>query len=107
LPIRTRRSSATARCPRCGAPGLPRISYHDGTGGREYWLRLCDALGLARAEVLDQRHVAPGVRFAVDAYVAFARARPWLESVASGLTEIFASYLMRQRVADMLANTMW
>jgi pyrroloquinoline-quinone synthase len=90
---------------------LPRISYHDGTaegtGGREYWLRLCEALGLHRAEVLDQRHVVPGVRFAVDAYVSFARTRPWVEAVASGLTEMFSGHLMRQRVADMLANYPW
>lgn len=90
---------------------LPRIVYHDGAaegeGGRERWLRLCEAVGLTRAEVLDERHVAPGVRFAVDAYVTFARTRPWTEAVASGLTEMFSGHLMRQRVADMLANYPW
>jgi pyrroloquinoline-quinone synthase len=90
---------------------LARIVYHDGTaegdGGRERWLRLCEAIGLGRAEVLDERHVVPGVRFAVDAYVNFARTRPWLEAIASSLTEMFAGHLMRQRVADMLANYPW
>lgn len=91
---------------------VPRIAYHDGTGdadggGREHWLRLCEAVGLTRAEVLDERHVAPGVRFAVDAYVTFARTRPWLEAVASGLTEMFSGSLMRRRVADMLAHYSW
>ena len=90
---------------------LDRIVYHDGTqageGGIERWLRLCTAVGLDREEVLDQRHVAPGVRFAVDAYVNFARTKPWLEAVASGLTEMFAGHLMQRRVADMLANYPW
>ena len=107
---------------------LPRIVYHDGDpaptplrgaggpgppppdgdgGGRERWLRLCEAAGLTRAEVLDERHVVPGVRFAVDAYVTFARTRAWLEAIASSLTEMFAGHLMRQRVADMLANYPW
>lgn len=90
---------------------LARIVYHDGTadgeGGRERWLRLCEAVGLTREEVLDERHVVPGVRFAVDAYVTFARTRPWVEAIASGLTEMFAGHLMRQRVADMLANYPW
>lgn len=90
---------------------LDRIVYHDGTkagdGGIERWLRLCVAVGLDRDEVLDQRHVAPGVRFAVDAYVHFARTRPWLEAVASGLTEMFAGHLMQRRVADMLTNYSW
>jgi pyrroloquinoline-quinone synthase len=90
---------------------LPRIVYHDGTSdgdaGRERWLRLCEAVGLTRAEVIDERHVVPGVRFAVDAYVTFARTRPWLEAIASSLTEMFAGHLMRQRVVDMLANYPW
>jgi pyrroloquinoline-quinone synthase len=90
---------------------LDRIVYHDGvsagTGGTERWLRLCTAVGLDRDEVLDERHVAPGVRFAVDAYVTFARTKPWWEAVASGLTEMFAGHLMQQRVADMLACYPW
>ncbi|MFB9907237.1 pyrroloquinoline-quinone synthase PqqC [Allokutzneria oryzae] len=90
---------------------VERIVYHDGAaegeGGAEKWLRLCEAVGLTRAEVLDQRHVLPGVRFAVDAYVDFARRKPWVEAVASGLTEMFSGHLMRQRVTDMLANYDW
>lgn len=93
---------------------LERIVYHDGsaadggaTSGAEKWLRLCEAVGLTREEVLDERHLAPGVRFAVEAYVTFARSRPWVEAIASGLTEMFSGHLMRQRVADMLANYDW
>ncbi|WP_344419340.1 pyrroloquinoline-quinone synthase PqqC [Amycolatopsis minnesotensis] len=91
---------------------LDRIVYHDGTardgeGGIERWLRLCQAVGLTREEVLDERHLVPGVRFAVDAYVDFARTKPWVEAVASGLTEMFAGHLMRRRVSDMLANYAW
>src|SRR5438270_469925 len=44
-----------------------------GAGGIEAWLRLGEAVGLTRDEVEDERHVVPGVRFAVDAYVTFAR----------------------------------
>ncbi|CAM3979561.1 pyrroloquinoline-quinone synthase PqqC [Kibdelosporangium persicum] len=97
--------------PRIRRDWLTRIVYHDGAaegeGGRERWLRLCEAVGLTREEVLDERHVAPGVRFAVDAYVTFARTKPWVEAIASGLTEMFSGHLMRQRVADMLANYPW
>src|SRR5262249_12005399 len=38
-------------------------------------------------------------RFAVDAYVTFARTRPWVEAVASSLTELFAPDLMTERLA--------
>jgi pyrroloquinoline-quinone synthase len=87
---------------------VQRILDHDGTehdgvggseGGIEAWLRLAEAAGLTREEVWDERHVLPGVRFAVDAYVNFARTRPWVEAVASSLTELFAPDLMAERLA--------
>jgi pyrroloquinoline-quinone synthase len=54
---------------------------------------------MTQEEVWDERHVVPGVRFAVDAYVTFARTRPWVEAVASSLTELFAPDLMAERLA--------
>ena len=32
----------------------------------------------------------PGVRFTAEAYVTFCKTRPWIEAVASSLTELFA-----------------
>ena len=82
---------------------IRRIVDHDGTaageGGIEAWLRLGEAAGLTRDEIRDHRHLVPGVRFAVDAYVTFARTRPWVEAVASSLTELFAPDLMAERLA--------
>ena len=49
----------------------------------------------------------PGVRFAVDAYVTFARTRPWLEAVASSLTELFAPGLMAERLAAFEKHYTW
>jgi pyrroloquinoline-quinone synthase len=81
---------------------LHRISDHDGTregeGGIEAWLRLGEACGLRREELLDERHVLPGVRFAVDAYLALARNKPWPVAVASSLTELLAPELMADRI---------
>src|SRR3954467_7530043 len=84
---------------------IRRIHDHDGApdgsseGGIEAWLRLADACGLRREEVLDERHVLPGVRFACDAYVTLARTEPWPVSIASSLTELFAPDLMSERLA--------
>ncbi len=90
---------------------LRRIVDHDGTadgeGGIEAWLRLGEAVGLTRRELEDQRHVVPGVRFAVDAYVTFARTRPWVEAVASSLTELFAPDLMAERLAAFERHYTW
>jgi pyrroloquinoline-quinone synthase len=88
-----------------------RILDHDGTadgeGGIEAWLLLGEAVGLPREEVWDERHVVPGVRFAVDAYVTFARTRPWVEAVASSLTELFAPDLMAERLAAFERHYTW
>jgi pyrroloquinoline-quinone synthase len=64
-------------------------------------------MGLTREEVEDERHVVPGVRFAVDAYVTFARTRPWVEAVASSLTELFAPDLMADRLAAFERHYPW
>jgi pyrroloquinoline-quinone synthase len=88
-----------------------RILDHDGTadgeGGIEAWLRLGEAVGLPREEMADERHVVPGVRFAVDAYLTFARTRPWVEAVASSLTELFAPDLMAERLAAFERHYSW
>jgi pyrroloquinoline-quinone synthase len=68
-------------------------------GGIEAWLRLGEACGLPRAELMEDRHLRPGVRFAVDAYVNFARTNPWPVAIASSLTELFAPDLMKRRLA--------
>ncbi|MCM6778647.1 pyrroloquinoline-quinone synthase PqqC [Nocardia sp. CDC159] len=90
---------------------LARIVYHDGvdaeSGGAQKWLRLAEAVGLGREEVLSERLVLPGVRFAVDAYLDFARRRPWLEAVASGLTELFSPNLLVYRLGRMREHYPW
>src|SRR5262245_59494413 len=68
-------------------------------GGIEAWLRLGEACGITRDELLDNRRLLPGVRFAVDAYVNFARNQPWPIAIASSLTELFAADLMTTRLA--------
>jgi pyrroloquinoline-quinone synthase len=68
-------------------------------GGIEAWLRLGEACGLPRAELIEDRHLRPGVRFAVEAYVNFARTKPWPVAIASSLTELFAPDLMKRRLA--------
>ena len=68
-------------------------------GGIEAWLRLAEACGLSRNELLDNRRLLPAVQFAVDAYVNFARSQPWPIAIASSLTELFAPDLMAARLA--------
>ena len=81
-----------------------RVLDHDGgegdEGGIEAWLRLGESVGLSREEIIDLRHVVPGVRFAVDAYVRFAQTAPWQEAAASSLTELFAPTIHKKRLEN-------
>lgn len=94
---------------------IQRILDHDGfeiggikdAGGIEAWLRLAEAVGLTRDEVQDLRHVVPAMRFAVDAYVNFARRAPWQEAVCSSLTELFAPEIHKQRLATWPEHYTW
>jgi len=78
---------------------LDHDGYGDDAGGIESWLRLAEAVGLERGHVESLTEVLPGVRFAVDAYVNFARQAPWPEAVCSSLTELFAPAIHKQRLA--------
>lgn len=90
---------------------VQRILDHDGAGddpgGIESWVRLGEAVGLAASELWSLEHVVPGVRFAVDAYVDFARRRPWQESVCASLTELFAPQIHRERLATWPVHYPW
>jgi len=90
---------------------VERILNHDGygddPGGIESWLRLAEAVGLSRDHVESLTEVLPGVRFAVDAYVNFARRAPWQEAVCSSLTELFAPKIHRERLANWPEHYPW
>jgi pyrroloquinoline-quinone synthase len=90
---------------------IQRIVDHDGTapgtGGIESWLRLGEALAVPRDELVSERHVLPAVRYAVDAYVSFARRKPWVEAVASSLTELFGPSAIRVRLAALEEHYPW
>jgi pyrroloquinoline-quinone synthase len=90
---------------------IKRIVDHDGTapgtGGIESWLRLGEALAVPRDELASERRVLPAVRYAVDAYVNFARQRHWVEAVASSLTELFGPSAIRVRLAALEEHYPW
>lgn len=82
---------------------IQRIRDHDGDeqdpGGIEAWIRLGEAVGIPRESLCSMQNVLPGVRFAVDAYVNFARTATFQEAACSSLTEMFAPTIHKQRLA--------
>ena len=90
---------------------IERIIDHDGRekgeGGIEAWLRLGEAVGLSRSELLDERYVLPGVSYAVDAYVNFCRTQSWIIAIASSLTELFGPGAIQVRLAALESHYSW
>lgn len=90
---------------------LRRITDQDGLdghdGGLEGWIKLGQACGLSREDIVSLRMVRPGVRFACDAYLNFARQAPWQEAVCSSLTELFAHNAHKQRIESFPRNYPW
>lgn len=92
---------------------IQRLLDHDGCvgddtlGGIEAWLKLGEAAGLDRQDLLDEKFVLPGVRFAVDAYVTFARKASWQEAACSSLTEMFAPEIHQSRLDSWPKNYPW
>ena len=86
---------------------VERVLDHDGrgdheganAGGIEAWVRLGEAVGLTRDALWSQQHVVPGVRFAVQSYVNFARQALWQEAAISSLTEMFAPKIHADRLS--------
>jgi len=102
IPIKD--ANILANCPDRETRALwtQRILDHDGQpgdeGGIEAWVQLGIAVGMTREEVVSLEHVLPAVKFAVDAYVNFARRAEWHEAASSSLTEMFAPKIHKQRL---------
>ncbi len=111
IPIKD--AAILANCPdrETRAQWIQRIIDHDGQpnepGGIEAWIQLGEATGLAREEITSYKHVLPGVRFAVDAYINFARQHDWHEAASSSLTELFAPHIHRQRLDNWPQHYPW
>ncbi|HEY4339237.1 MAG TPA: pyrroloquinoline-quinone synthase PqqC [Steroidobacteraceae bacterium] len=86
---------------------LDQDGYGNDPGGIESWVRLGEAVGLSASELWSMQHVLPGVRFAVDAYVSFARRQSWQEGVCASLTELFAPSVHRERLATWPVHYPW
>ena len=87
---------------------IDRITDHDSVGGGiEAWLELGEAVGLKKEDLISHKFLLPSVKFAVDAYVNFARQRPWKEAAMSSLTEMFAPQIHQQRLSTWPDNYPW
>ncbi len=88
-----------------------RIVDHDGDEQREggilRWIKLAEATGLARERVISAREVLPATRFIGNEYLNLVRTRPFLECVASSLTELFSRDLITLRMEKLRQHYPW
>ena len=113
IPVKDAAILANCRDIKTRREWIQRILDHDGLmheetlGGIEAWLNLGEAVGLTRQDMLDEKYILPGVRFAVDAYVNFARRATWQEAACSSLTEMFAPEIHQSRLNSWPSNYPW
>jgi len=88
-----------------------RIVDHDGggsaPGGIEKWIRLAEATGLTREQVVSESEVLPGVRYAVEGYLHLVSQKTFFEAVASSLTEMFSRDLISLRLDALRVHYPW
>ncbi len=85
---------------------LRREGMGDTMGDVEGWLGLAEAAGLKR-EAVRKAKCLPGVRFAVEGLVGFARRSTWLEGVATSLYELPAKRELVARTQAMKSHYRW
>jgi pyrroloquinoline-quinone synthase len=89
---------------------IGRILKREGLGASigdvEGWIGFAEAAGVRRDELLRAKCL-PGVRFAVDGYVNFARREDWTEGVAASLIEYFAKGELVKRIEAFKRHYPW
>ncbi len=93
-----------------------RIVDHDGTdphdkeqrnGGILRWIKLAEATGLDREQVVRAEGILPATRFIGNEYLNLVRTRPFVECVASSLTELFSRDLIALRMEKLREHYPW
>jgi pyrroloquinoline-quinone synthase len=76
-------------------------------GGILRWIKLAEATGLDRERVISAHEILPATRFIGNEYLHLVRMRPFLECVASSLTELFSRDLIALRMEKMRQHYPW
>ena len=77
------------------------------SGGILRWIKLAEATGLERERVVRAEGILPATRFIGNEYLNLVRTRPFVECVASSLTELFSRDLITLRMEKLRAHYPW
>ena len=76
-------------------------------GGILRWIKLAEATGLDRQRVMRAEGILPATRFIGNEYLNLVRTRPFVECVASSLTELFSRDLIALRMEKLRQHYPW
>lgn len=76
-------------------------------GGIVRWIKLAEATGLDRERVESAEGILPAARFIGNEYLNLVRTRPFVECVASSLTELFSRDLIVLRMEKLRQHYPW
>ena len=76
-------------------------------GGIVRWIKLAEATGLDRERVERAEGILPATRFIGNEYLNLVRTRPFVECVASSLTELFSRDLIVLRMEKLREHYPW
>jgi pyrroloquinoline-quinone synthase len=85
---------------------LKREGLQRDMGDVDGWIAFSEAAGVKREALLSAKFL-PGVRFAVDSYVNFARNSDWIDGVAASLTELSAKEELVGRISAFRKHYRW
>ncbi len=85
---------------------LKREGLQRDVGDVDGWIALAAAAGVDKDKLLSAKFL-PGVRFAVDSYVNFARNSEWVIGMAASLNELFAKEELMGRISAFRKHYKW
>ncbi len=88
-------------------PGNKAPGNESRNGGILRWIKLAEATGLDKGRVVAAREILPATRFIGNEYLNLVRTRPFLECVASSLTELFSKDLITLRMEKLRQHYPW
>ncbi len=85
---------------------LRREGIEHSIGDVDGWIEFAEAADIRRSDLMKAKFL-PGVRFAVDGYVNFARRASWIEGIGASLFEYFAKEELMRRIEAFKRHYPW
>lgn len=76
-------------------------------GGIDNWILLAEKVGINKQDLINFKHVLPGVKFACNEYINFVKSADWKLAIASCLTVVYADEIHTARINNWPNHYEW